>query len=176
VVRGMRIRRAVDAEARHRGAEQSRVPRDQAGVSVLDRSGVHRLDVWTRLTRRSPASARIRSRSWSTRPRHLLRATSALPGKAAPPARLGPGEAPVPRATNANWAGRCRTSRWCSSLSCRRRVRRNGYPSPDVWWHLALTLWAARPGVPCPHAHGLAWPHRDRLLTTLTSASKVRGE
>jgi hypothetical protein len=90
VVRGVRIRRAVDVEARHRGAPPSRVSRDRTGVSVLDRSGRPPAG---RVDEADPAIARIRTHpilNRSTRPRHLLRAMPALPGQAAPPARARP--------------------------------------------------------------------------------------
>ena len=126
-VRGMRISRAVDVEARHRGTAQSRVSRDRTGVSVLDRSGSAGWSV----DEADPAIARIRTHPildlvdqvTSSAPCH---ACVARPSGSS--ARLGPGEAPVPGATKVSWAGRRRTSRWCSTPPCRRSVREERLP------------------------------------------------
>jgi hypothetical protein len=116
---------------------------------------------------------------WSTRPRHLLGAMSALPSRAAPPARLGrpaklrfsgpPSQAGlVDVVVRHDGARHDPVAEECES---------NVLPEPGrVEGTSRMTIRARRPAVPCPHAHGLAWPHRDRLLTTLMSASKVRGE
>lgn len=130
VVRGVRIRRAVDVEARHRGAPPSRVSRDRTGVSVLDRSG---RTGWT-CGRGRPGD---RPNPHAPDPEPVDPATSSAPGHACVARQSGAsrqGSAPAkvrfPRATKASWAGRCRTSRWCSTPPRRRRVREERLPDP----------------------------------------------
>jgi hypothetical protein len=115
-VRGMKMRRAPDAEARHRVLTQFHASRlIQAGVSLL-----------------RPVRA---STGWTcgrARPGHVICSVQCLPRRQVDSSRQArPAEARVPRATKPNWAGRCRRSpRWCSSPPCRRRGPEEPFPVP----------------------------------------------
>jgi hypothetical protein len=132
-VRAMRIRRALDAEAHHRGAERfDASPVIQLVSRSLDRSG------------RPPVGRVGRARSGDHlhprasdpeggQPRQVTCSVQCLrcPARRLLPSGSAPGEAPVPRATHPSWAGRCRRSpRWCSSPPCRRRVPEERLPEP----------------------------------------------